>query len=164
MTSMRLRTMCRLLVLAVVAIGSGARVHAQESVQLTQPSVLNFIVADVGMVAAGTPDPTTFSFSGAVLSPGRSIRISVRAEGPLTHSSGATIDAGNVTWTISNVVNGLAMNGTLATATYTDVMQSTADAQQGSVDLTWHLSPDLGVLHAGVYQATLRWKVESVAP
>ena len=148
----------------LLVIGSAGAASGQESVQVAQPALLTFTVSDSGVVTAGNPDGTPVTFTGAVLVPGRALRISVKADGPLVHASGATLDVSRVTWTVSNVVNGMAANGALSASSYAEVLQGTVGATQGGLELRWSLSAGAALPRAGVYQGLLRWKLESITP
>jgi hypothetical protein len=134
-----------------------------ELVQISVPAVVSFTVPDVGTSAQGSPNPTTIAFVNAVLLPGHALRISVKAEGNLT-GPGGSIAASKVSWTTSNVQNGVASNGQLSPGGYRQIFQGQADAMSGGLDVAWTLAALGGAPHAGVYQVTLRWKLEAITP
>jgi hypothetical protein len=151
---------CGLIVTACML--SGAPAFAQETVQISVPGIVSFAVPSVSQGAVGSPDPTHISFSNAVLNPGNTLRISVRADGDLMGANGPSIPASNVSWTASNVSNGVAVNGTLSTGAYTQVFQSNVGATSGGFDAVWTLAAPGPSVNAGTHQAMLRWKLESV--
>jgi len=140
----------------------GVRVSAQELVQISVPGIVSFDVLSVGLSSVGSPNPTRISFSNASLLPSHALRISVRAEGDLTGSSGPSIPASQVSWTTSNVSNGVAINGGLSTGAYNQIFQSQTGAISGGFDVVWTLAAPGTPLNAGNHQATLRWKLEAV--
>jgi hypothetical protein len=140
--------------------GPGA---AQEVVDVNAPGSLSFQVSDVGSSTAGTP--TTVSYTGAVLVPGRVLRISVKADSAvLTPPSGAAIPVSNISWTASNAQGGVGSAGTLSDTTWGQVFESSPSPIAGGVDLTWTLAAPGAGIRAGTHQLTLRWKFESVVP
>jgi hypothetical protein len=143
---------------------AGIALTAQESVQISLPAIVSFEVLDVGVSTAGNPSPTTISFDNASLTPGRALRLSVKAEGDFTPPSGTPIPASNVSWTTSNALNGVGINGMLSATAYNSVFESQVGATSGGLDVSWTLSAPGTPLHAGNHQVTLRWKLEAMTP
>ena len=84
-------TLARCGLLVFVLLGTSLRAQAQESVTMSLPSVVSFPVGSVSTSTTGSPDPTTVQFSAAILVPGRTLRISVMADGSsLSGPGGAT--------------------------------------------------------------------------
>jgi hypothetical protein len=121
-------------------------------------------VTNVSAATVATGGASIVSFDRARLKPGEALRISVKADGNLTGPGGPAIPASNISWTTSNVLNGIGINGTLSTATYTPVYESQVVATTGRVDLTWTLAAPGASILAGTHQALLRWKFEIIPP
>jgi hypothetical protein len=156
--------------LAVVVLFALARVPALEPAQLGfgtarvfAPATVLFQVMDVGAATPATA-MTTVSFDTAVLLPGQVLRISVKADGDIVMPGGGVIPSTSLTWTPSNAMNGIGMNGSLSSLTFTPVFQGNAGIASGRVDLTWTLAPAAAAVTAGTGEATLRWKFEAVTP
>jgi hypothetical protein len=155
--------MAVLVILAVAA--SVVSAAAQETVAITVPSAVSFIVSDVSRSTSGAPNPTTIRFSNASLIPGKSLRVSVRADSAgFTPPSGAGIPASNVSWNNLGASGGTGWNGTLESASYTLVFQSDPARISGHVDLGWTLAAPGRGIRAGNHQLAIRWKVESIVP
>ncbi|MBA2306398.1 MAG: hypothetical protein H0W08_27740 [Acidobacteria bacterium] len=157
-------------VILVIALLLGTELSAREPgqfglglVRIIVPPVVLFQVPNVGANSTAS-SPTTVSFDQAVLGLGEALRISVRADGDLTLPGGGAIPATNISWTTSNVLNGIGINGALNKITYTPVFESTVGAAAGRVVLTWTLSAPGGGLTAGTRYAALRWRFEAVTP
>jgi len=163
--SARLRTV-RIAVLVILAVAASvASAAAQETVAITVPSTVTFIVTDVSRSTSGAPNLTTIRFSNANLIPGKSLRVSVQAGAfGFTPPSGASIPASNVSWNNLGASGGTGWNGTLGSASYALVFQSDPASISGHVDLGWALAAPGGGIHAGNHQLTIRWKVESITP
>jgi len=136
---------------------------AQETVRITLPATVTFSVANVRAGTQGTPAPTSITANQLALVSGHGLRISVKADGDLIGTAGS-IPASRVSWTTSSVSKGVGSNGTLSTAAYTQLFIGQANSSTGRVDVTWTLSAPGTALRASTYQATLRWKLESVVP
>jgi hypothetical protein len=138
----------------------------QSGVGLVRVFVPPAVLLDVPnvMTEAISSAPVTISFDSAALGAGQALRVSVRADGDLTIPGGAAITASNLSWTTSNVANGVGMNGMLSKTLYTPVYQSNVGATSGQVDLTWRLAPPGGGIRAGTRQAALRWRFEAITP
>ncbi len=154
----------------VIALLLGAELGARGAGQLglgtariVVPPTIMFQVPDVSASSTAS-GPTTVSFDQAVLGLGEALRISVKAEGDLTLPGGSSIPATSISWTTSNIVSGIGMNGALNKTTYTTVFQSTVGAASGRVDLTWTLAAPGASVRAGTHQAALRWKFEAITP
>jgi hypothetical protein len=135
-----------------------------ESVDITVPSTVAFIVTNVGASSGGAPNPATISFSNAQLLPGRALRISVKADSAtFTPPGGVAIPVSSISWTC-NGVNGTGFAGTVTSAGYTQVYQSDAGAESGSCSMAWSIAAPGASILAGYHFADLRWMLESVAP
>ena len=135
-----------------------------ETVDITVPSTVTFIITNVAASSGGVPNPTTISFSNAQLLPGRALRISVKADSAtFTPPGGAAIPVSNISWTC-NGVNGTGFAGTVTSAGYTQVYQSDADPSSGSCSIAWSIAAPGASILAGYHLLDLRWMFESVAP
>ena len=136
---------------------------AQETVTVDLPGSVTF---DVGanQSAVGSPEPTEISFSDAELTPGRALRISVRADSQtFSGPDGSSYPASSVSWSVSNVSGGVGASGTLSSSSYTQVFQSHELSPSGEADITWTFTRT-GTERAGSHTLNLRWKLESVQP
>ena len=133
------------------------------SARVFTPATVQFDVANVNVTTLATA-PTTISFDLAVLNLGEAIRISVRADGDLTIPGGAAIPASNISWTTTNPMNGIGMNGTVSKTVYTPVFESIVGATDARIDLNWQLAPAGAGIRAGTRQAALRWRFEVITP
>lgn len=154
----------RLLVVCSTILHTERRASAQELVRISVPAAVSFDVPNVAVSTPASSNPTRVSFEGAILFPGRVLGISVRAEGDLTAGGGSTIPAAKVSWTTSNVSNGVGVNGTLSSSTYTELFRSQLVAVGGGADINWTLAPPGTAVRAVTHQVTLRWRVEAMAP
>ena len=138
---------------------------AQETVSIAVPSAVSFSVTDVSRSTAGSPSPTTISFSNASLNSGKALRVSVQADAAaFTPPSGASIPALNVSWSTVGAAGGTGWNGTLSATSYTLVFQSDPSPTSGHADLAWTLAAPGSGIRAGGHQLPIRWKVESITP
>jgi hypothetical protein len=155
----------RIAVLVILAAAaSAASAAAQETVAITVPSTVSFMVNDVSRSTSGVPNLTTISFL-AILIPGKSLRVSVQASAAgFTPPSGPSIPASNVSWNNLGASGGTGWNGTLGSASYTLVFQSDPLTSSGHVDLGWTLAAPGRGIRAGNHQLAIRWKVESIVP
>ena len=133
------------------------------TVRIVVPPMVMFEVLDVSAPTTSSV-PTSVSFDQAVLGLGQVLRISVRADGDFTLVNGPAIPATSISWTTTNIVNGIGLNGVLNKTTYTPVFQSTMGALSGRVDLSWTLAAPGPDVRAGTRQAALRWKLEAITP
>ena len=150
-----------LLALATGGIGEGEPAQVAQVRVFVPPAIL-FQVANVSVETFASA-PVTVSFDTATLEPGQALRISVRADGDLTLPGGPAIPATNISWTTSNVTNGVGLNGSMSKTVYTPIYESNAGATSGRVDLTWKLAAPGGV-RAGTREAALRWRLEAITP
>ena len=152
----------RITVLAVAV--SGATVvsaGAQETVSISVPPAISFLVTDVSRSTSGTPDVTRISFSNANLG-GKALRVSVQSDAvAFTPPSGSSIPAANVSW---NSLGANGSDGTLSSSSYAVVFQSDPGTASGHVDLGWTLAAPGSGIRAGSHQLTIRWMVESITP
>lgn len=134
---------------------------APETVSVTLPGSISFGVTNISASTAGTGTKRA-SFSGAALKPNRAVNFSVKADGDFVPPGGVAIPAARISWTTSNVTNGVGSNGTLSNTVYTQLFLGNDNAVAGGVDVTWTLAP-LGVVpRAGAHNLTLRWKIEAL--
>ena len=134
---------------------------------MTIPTSVSFFVTDVSLSTTGTPNPSTASFTDAVLTSGNALRMSIQADAtnftrPV--EAGGSIPATNLSWTISGATNGQGFAGTLSATGYTKVYESNPDATSGSVNLTWSLAAPGATVRAGAHTLIATWKLESVVP
>jgi hypothetical protein len=149
----------------MTSAATGAPAAAQETVHIVVPSAVSFPVTDVARTTSGAPNPTTISFSGAVLGSGKALRVSVQADAfAFVAPSGSRIPASQVIWTTAGPVGGTGWNGTLGSSSYALVFQSDPARTSGHVDLAWALMAPGSGIRAGSHQLTIRWKLESIAP
>ena len=152
----------------VVLTIAGSLLSFCDSVDIFLPVSIDFVVMDIHASTAGMPDPTTLSFSNADLSPGSSLRISLKADTEnftKPSSNGDSIPVNYVSWSTSNATNGVGYPGTLGFSSFSVVYQSVPDASSGSVDLSWTLeSLDQLSIRAGAHFLSATWKVESIVP
>ena len=154
----------RPLLTVLFVLGLAVSATAQESVQITLPAAITFTASTTG-AAAGTPAPTTVTFSNAVLITGRVLRISVMADSAsFTGPDGTSVPSSLVSWTVSNASGGTASSGTLSASSYTQVFQSNVLTASGGLDIDWTLASVAGVSRAGTHTVNLRWKLEAVFP
>lgn len=154
----------RVLLAAIAILAAAAASGGQEQVRVSVPAIVDFEALDVTTSTVASTNPSSLSFSDAVLQPGQSIRISVKADSDLVPPSGRALPAESVSWTTSHAVRGVASNGVLSKTAYTEVFQGQADATSGSADLNWVLSAPGVPLRAGAHQVSLRWKIEAIVP
>ncbi|MEX2271463.1 MAG: hypothetical protein WD690_08340 [Vicinamibacterales bacterium] len=138
---------------------------AQETVSISIPPAVSFMVTDVARVTSGAPNPTTLSFSSASLDAGKVLRISVQADASaFTPPGGAAIPAANVSWSILGAAGGVGSSGTLSATSFGLVYQSNPNTASGHVDLAWSLAAPGGGIRAGRHDLTIHWKLESITP
>jgi hypothetical protein len=159
----------RIAMLGITALAAAVvPAGAQETVSVSVPVAVSFSVADVSRSTSGAPNPTTISFSNAILVPGKAFRVSVQADAAaFTPPSGASIPAAKLSWTIFGAAGGTGSNGTLSSSSYSLVYQSNAAGLfplAGHVDLAWTLAAPGAGLRAGTHALTIRWKLESITP
>jgi hypothetical protein len=152
------------LAVAIAVLLGAVSLSGQDQVQIVVPTSVAFQVLDVAASTVAGTNPSTMSFSSAVLQPGQVLRISVKADSDLAPPSGTAIPASNVSWSTSSVVNGVGSNGVLSKTVYTQVFQSQVGVTSGGVDLNWTLSAPGIPLRAGTHQVSLRWKLEAIVP
>ena len=141
-----------------------AAATAQELVTVTVPANVSFSVTNVASDTVGSPSAARVSFSGLIVFPLRVLRISVTAGAAsfTPPSASLAIPASNVRWTTSNASGGSGSNGTLSSAAWTQIFQSSLLATSGRVDLTWTLGAPGGGIRAGTHTLTVRYKFESM--
>lgn len=151
------------LVLNIIMLGS---VNG-DSVNITLPASISFLVMNAELPTIGTPNPTIAEFSDAILTPGCGIRMSIQANSvnfTRPAEGGEYIPASKISWTTSSAVNGTGFSGTLSSSSFTPVFQGNADATSGSVAITWTLAAPGSNILAGTHTLTTTWKIESLAP
>lgn len=150
---------------AIVGIVAAPTAVAQETVAVSVPAGVDFVVADVGRSTAGAPSPTRISFSGASLDTGKALRLSVQADTATFEApSGTPVPASLVSWTTQGASGGIGWNGNLGSTAFALVFQSTPGLSSAHIDLVWLLAPPGGGIRAGMHQLTIRWKIESISP
>lgn len=154
------RAVCIVMVAAVYP----AVATAQELVTVTVPANVSFSVTNVATDTVGNPSAARVSFSGLVVLPLRVLRISVTADAVsfTPPSASLAIPASKVRWTTSNASGGSGSNGTLSSAAWTQIFQSSLLATSGRVDMTWTLGAPGGGIRAGTHTLTVRYKFESM--
>ena len=156
----------RITVLAIAVSGAAVvSAGAQETVSISVPLAISFPVTDVSRSTSGAPNVTTISFSNAILSLGKALRVSVQADAAaFTPPSGSSIPVANVSWNNLGANGGIGWNGILSSSSFALVFQSDPGRTSGHVDLGWTLAAPGSGIRAGSHQLTIRWKVESITP
>lgn len=142
-------------ILLGVLFAMGSIVYADETVDITLPTNINFSVTDVTQATSG--GTTTISYANAQLLTDHKLAISLQANSDLfTPTAGTAIPVGKVSWTGGTP-------GTLTNTQFRQVYLSGMNPTTGSVDITWQLAPLTGLtgLRAGTQTLTATWKVES---
>lgn len=164
MTNLRPIAAIAALVLMIVAV-SGRPVAAQETVNVTMPASIDFIVSDVSRTTSASPPSVRVSFSAPNLGVGRALRLSVQADTVnFTPPGGTPMPAALVSWTALGASGGLGLPGTLVASSYGLVFQGDPGAASSHVDLAWVLGAPGSGIRAGLHQLTIRWKIESISP
>jgi hypothetical protein len=138
-----------------------AGMSAADSVDITLPVSVNFIVTDVGSSTAATVNPTQVSYANF---DGLNLRMSIKADSahftrPV--EAGGYIHANLISWTCSGSgPGGTTHNASLQDSSYTAVYDGTAASN--SFDMTWSLSVITEAVHAGDHILTGTWKLESL--
>lgn len=149
---------------ALAGAAASVPAAAQETVNITVPTVVSFPVGDITSSTSGTPSPSTVSYSSASLM-GKALRISVTADAAaFTPPGGAGIPVSKVSWSILGQNGGTGTGGTLSSSSYGRVFQSNPASTSGHVDVAWSLAAPGSGIRAGNHQLTIRWKVESIMP
>jgi len=136
-----------------------------DSANVTMPPSVSFTVTNVNSATTGNPDPTSASYTDAVLTSGYSLRMSIQANAAdftRPAPAGGYIQASDVTWSTSGASGGTGYPGTMSAAGYARVYQSNPDATSGSVSITWTLAAPGGQVRAGDHILTATWKTESL--
>jgi hypothetical protein len=154
----------RIACLAVATVLVAATASAQGTVRIIVPAALSVEVTNVLASSLASPNPSQVSFDNALGLTLQAVRISVKADSDLAGPNGSSIPASNVSWTTSNVSNGVGVNGTLSKTSYAVVFDGQPLTTTGHVDIVWTLSMPGASIRAGTHQATLRWKVEAFTP
>jgi hypothetical protein len=156
----------RIALLSLVAVAAAVVcAAAQETVTISVPLAVSFPVTDVSRSTSGAPNVTTVSFSNAILSLGKALRVSVQADAAaFTPPSGSSIPVANVSWDNLGANGGIGWNGILSSSSFALVFQSDPGRTSGHVDLRWTLAAPGSGIRAGSHQLTIRWKVESIMP
>jgi hypothetical protein len=141
-----------------------ASVVQQEAARVSVPPLILFEVHDPRVTTEAATGATTITFDDAAISPGRVLRISVKAEGDLTRGDGAPSADATISWRTSGASNGIGVNGVLAKSAFTQVFQANAAARSGSVSVTWSIAFNGAAPRAGTHQVALRWRIDSVIP
>ncbi len=105
----------RHLALTAALLMGGINLTAQGTVRIAVPASVSFQVLDVSVVHGGGHEPELRSRSitrRCLL--GQVLRISVKADGNFTPPSGSAIPASKMSWSTSNVANGVGVNGVLS--------------------------------------------------
>lgn len=153
------------LVTVIVWAAAGAPVAAQETVTIGMPSFVSFLVTDLASTTNGAPSPSVVNISGASLTTGKALRVSVIADtAAFTPPSGPGIPIAKVSWQVLGANGGTGANGTLSASSYGLVFQANPATASGHVDLAWSLAALGTGIRAGNHQVTIRWKVESITP
>ncbi len=150
---------------AIVCLVLAPRVASAQpqTVNITIPAGVSFLVSDVSVSTPGSPSTTQISFD-TVTNFGRNdnVRISVRADSTTFSGPGTTrIAASRVSWT-ATASTGSAQDGTLSATAFRQVYTSPRQPTSGSVDLSWTLGAITAAgLRAGTHTLTVRWRIES---
>lgn len=138
---------------ALAAIGPSLLPEAgQEQASIDLPDQVALEHASI----AGSAEPSrpvAVGFSQVVLSPGRSLRLSVRAE------EGG--DGCRIFFTTRNARGGVGRSGRVGEEDFVPVFESFPWAHSGGFEVSWSLETP-GKAHAGRRSVTLRWRIESM--
>jgi len=148
-----------MVLLAGLLLGACPRCRA-DSVDITLPAAMTFVVSDLGASTGATQNPTTINYSNLV---GSNLRIGIRADAAnftRPAEAGGYIQASLVSWTSSGCgAGGTAYDGYLQQGSYTTVYEGTAASN--SFDMTWTLGIITQAVRAGDHTLTATWKLES---
>lgn len=148
----------------VLAASLASRPSFGESVTVSVPALLAFQVYDVHSSTPSSPSRVTVSFSGANVTLGNYLRVSVTADAASfsTPGGGVAIPASALSWTTSSAVGGTGSSGTLDSGAETTVFDSVVNPTAGSVDMAWTLSSLPTGVYAGDHELTVRYRFESL--
>ena len=139
---------------------------AAQTVSVTVPAGVGFLVRDASAATMGSPATTPVTFANpSGFSKNDRIRISVKADGSAFTGPGtAQPAASRVSWT-ATASGGSASSGTLSATSYTQVFQSAGNLKPtdtGTANLTWTLASIAAAgLRSGTYTLSVRWKFEA---
>jgi len=147
------------LVALLWVLGRPAVAFAQ-SATITIPAGVSFVVPNVSQSVTGSPFQVVFSTTG--ITGQKEFHVSVKADSANFAGPGTThIPASKVSWTVTPIGRGTGSAGTLSSATYTQVYQ-TSNNKSGSFDMTWTLASIAAAgLRSGTHTITVRWRVEA---
>jgi len=154
----------RRLILALLLVLIACRCCA-DSATISMPGAVGFMVTDVNFGTLSTPTETEVSFSDASLTPGNSIRFSIKADASSftrPTEAGGFITCDKVTWGTTGDIHGTGSAGVLSYISYGLVFQSSPAWTSGSTQVGWTLSPIGEGVFAGDHMLTATWKVESL--
>ena len=164
---MRAQALLRVCSLAATALlGSVAVLSAQETVDVSTPVAVNFVVTDVGQTTSAS-GPATVSLSNISVLAGHVVRVGIRANtATFTRpgASGGTIASDKVHWTVSSASNGTGWSGQLSSGSFSTLFESTVAATSASVTLDFTLAAPGGGILAGDHVLEATWKFESITP
>ena len=162
-----LRQLGQLLVLVAMTAGLHAdepQLPLIERARVTVPTVVTFQVPNVSATTEAISGSTVISFDQAILTPGRGLRLSVKADSDLTRADGGPVPSATIAWRTSGASNGVGINGVLNKSSFTPVYQSNALVDSGRVTLTWSITLGGTSYRAGTHQVLVRWRVDSAIP
>lgn len=137
--------------------------HA-DSVNVTLPPSVSFMVTDITQSTTGNPSPTAVTFTDYAPGGGSNLHISIQssaADFTKPGDAGTAIPAAKLSWNAgSPSAGGATFSGTLSAVTYTEVYHG--NAASNSFDLTWTLAPLDPTIRAGTHALVATWKVESL--
>ena len=138
---------------------------AAQTVSVTVPAGVGFLVRDVSAATTGSPATTPVTFANpSGFSKNDKIRISVKADAAsFTGPGTAQPAASKVSWT-ATASGGTASSGTLSATAYTQVFQTTGNLKPtdaGTANISWTLASIAAArLRSGTYTLSVRWKFE----
>ena len=159
MRAQRLACLVALLwVLGRPTLASAQAVTATVSI----PAGVSFVVPDVSQSASGTPGPFRVVFSTTGMKGSQDFYVSVKADTASFAGPGTThIPASKVSWTSTPVGRGTGSAGTLSSAAYSPVYQTSTN-KSGAFDMTWTLASIAAAgLRSGTHTLTVRWRLEA---
>jgi len=149
------------LVALLFALGWPAASSAQTAT-VSIPAGVSFVVPDVSQSASGTPGPFRVVFSTTGMKGSQDFYVSVKADTASFAGPGTThIPASKVSWTSTPVGRGTGSAGTLSSAAYSPVYQTSTN-KSGAFDMTWTLASIAAAgLRSGTHTLTVRWRLEA---
>lgn len=155
----------RVLIAALVCLTGVASSASAQGRQLTIniPPGVSFNVVNPAASTTGNPSPFRVTITNLAVRGSDRVYVSVKAETVNFSGPGTTrIPASKASWTANAVSGGQATAGTLSSAAYSQVYQTSTNPKDGAFDMTWTLAaPAAPGLAAGNHSLTVRWRIEA---